>query len=102
MCPGAPPADAPRLSPLMEVIGHLPPRLGALTRTLFGHARPATVIVATPTAATTPSSRTPAGFRAWAQAALELGYAVPFKELRDEHPDSGAVTQVGVFSKATA
>ena len=100
-------------SVLVEVIEHLEPhRLDALTQNLFGHARPDTVILTTPNREYNAVFEQPttlrhadhrfewtrAEFQTWAQAAARAyGYTVRFEGVGDEHPEYGAVTQVGVF-----
>ena len=103
---------------LMEVIEHLdPPRLPALGRTVFGHARPSSVLVTTPNAdynvcypelaAGTMRHRdhrfewTRAEFRVWAEAtATTYGYAARFLPVGDEHPALGPPTQLAVFRRS--
>ena len=88
----------------MEVIEHVdPPRLGALEQSVFGAARPKTVIVTTPNAEfnvrfeTLPPGTyrhrdhrfewTRAEFRTWAErAAAAYGYAVRFVPVGDRRP----------------
>jgi len=98
-----------------EVIEHLDPdRLDAFARTIFGHARPAAVILSTPNAeynALFPSL--PAGkfrhpdhrfewsraeFADWAASVCETyGYSVTFRSVGAEDPNLGAPTQMAVF-----
>ncbi|MER7368478.1 3' terminal RNA ribose 2'-O-methyltransferase Hen1 [Nonomuraea wenchangensis] len=98
---------------LMEVIEHVdPPRLAALERVVFGHARPRHVVVTTPnveynvryaflTGLRHPDHRfewTRAEFAAWARrVAAEHGYAVAFEPVGDDDPEVGPPTQMGVF-----
>jgi 3' terminal RNA ribose 2'-O-methyltransferase Hen1 len=103
---------------LMEVIEHLDPaRLPALAATVFGHARPATVIVTTPNVEynvhyeglTGPRHSdhrfewTRAEFRAWAGAvAAAHGYEVEFRGVGDDDPTTGTPTQLAKFSRGDA
>ena len=102
---------------LMEVVEHLdPPRLPALARTVFGHARPASVVVTTPNAEynvryeTLPEGRmrhhdhrfewTREEFRAWAAAvAAAHGYTVRHVAVGDDDPEVGPPTQLAVFRR---
>ncbi|WDZ83652.1 3' terminal RNA ribose 2'-O-methyltransferase Hen1 [Micromonospora cathayae] len=102
---------------LMEVIEHVdPPRLGALERTVFGHARPGTVVVTTPNVEYNvrypdlPAGRlrhrdhrfewTRAEFRAWAAAvAAEYGYEVRHLPVGPDDPEVGPPTQLAVFTR---
>ncbi|MEV5552521.1 3' terminal RNA ribose 2'-O-methyltransferase Hen1 [Nonomuraea wenchangensis] len=100
---------------LMEVIEHVdPPRLAALERVVFGHARPRHVVVTTPnveynvryaflTGLRHPDHRfewTRAEFAAWARrVAAEHGYAVAFEPVGDDDPEVGPPTQMGVFTR---
>ena len=102
---------------LMEVIEHIdPPRLPALERTVFGHARPTSVVVTTPNVeynvryqflpAGAPRHRdhrfewTRAQFRTWADAAAATyGYTVRYLPVGDEDPELGAPTQLAVFRR---
>jgi 3' terminal RNA ribose 2'-O-methyltransferase Hen1 len=102
---------------LMEVIEHVdPPRLGALERTVFGHAAPGTVIVTTPNVEynvrfdTLPSGTkrhrdhrfewTRAEFESWAaRVAGEHRYAVRFLPIGTDDPEVGPPTQMAVFTK---
>ncbi|MEU6731108.1 3' terminal RNA ribose 2'-O-methyltransferase Hen1 [Nonomuraea wenchangensis] len=100
---------------LMEVIEHVdPPRLAALERVVFGHARPRYVVVTTPnveynvryeflTGLRHPDHRfewTRAEFAAWAhRVAAEHGYAVAFEPVGDDDPEVGPPTQMGVFTR---
>jgi 3' terminal RNA ribose 2'-O-methyltransferase Hen1 len=102
---------------LMEVIEHVdPPRLPALARSVFGAAKPPTVLVTTPNAeynvryeslpAGTFRHRdhrfewTRAEFHAWAGAtAAEYGYAARFLPVGDEDAELGPATQLAVFRR---
>ncbi|NRQ30961.1 3' terminal RNA ribose 2'-O-methyltransferase Hen1 [Nonomuraea sp. NN258] len=100
---------------LMEVIEHVdPPRLTALERVVFGHARPQHVLVTTPnvehnvryeflTGLRHPDHRfewTRAEFQAWAaRVAADYGYQVVFKPVGDDDPEVGPPTQMGVFTR---
>jgi 3' terminal RNA ribose 2'-O-methyltransferase Hen1 len=102
---------------LMEVIEHVdPPRLGALERTVFALARPATVVVTTPNAehnvrftSLPPGSMrhrdhrfewTRAQFRDWASAvASGHGYDVRHLPVGGDDPEVGPPTQLAVFSR---
>ncbi|SEL01266.1 3' terminal RNA ribose 2'-O-methyltransferase Hen1 [Nonomuraea pusilla] len=100
---------------LMEVVEHVdPPRLAALEHVVFGHARPAHVVVTTPnveynvrypflTGLRHPDHRfewTRAEFAAWAaRVAAEHGYEVAFRPVGDDDPEVGPPTQMGVFTR---
>lgn len=102
---------------LMEVIEHVdPPRLRAVARTVFGYARPGTVVVTTPNAEYNPrypglapgATRHPdhrfewtrQQFRAWGDAVgAEYGYAVRYAPVGPADPDVGAPTQLAVFTR---
>ncbi|MGP3956405.1 3' terminal RNA ribose 2'-O-methyltransferase Hen1 [Nonomuraea sp. 3N208] len=100
---------------LMEVIEHVdPPRLTALERVVFGHAKPMHVLVTTPniehnvryeflTGLRHPDHRfewTRAEFAAWAtRVAAEHGYQVTFEPVGDDDPEVGPPTQMGVFTR---
>ena len=102
---------------LVEVIEHVTPsRLRDVERVVFGHARPATVIVTTPNREynvlfeNLPEGRlrhgdhrfewTRAELRAWAEAvAARFGYAVRFLPVGREDPTHGPPTQMGVFTR---
>ena len=102
---------------LMEVVEHVdPPRLPALEASVFGHARPATVIVTTPnveynsryeglTGMRHPDHRfewTRAEFQEWAtRTASAHGYTVSFRGVGDQDPDLGRPTQLAVFTLTT-
>ncbi|WP_344870484.1 3' terminal RNA ribose 2'-O-methyltransferase Hen1 [Allokutzneria multivorans] len=101
---------------LVEVVEHVdPPRLGALAATVFGHARPSTVIVTTPNVEyNVLYEDLPAGtmrhrdhrfewtreeFRAWASGvATAHGYGVRYLPVGPEDPALGSPTQMAVFS----
>ncbi len=103
---------------LMEVIEHVdPPRLGALEETVFGAARPGTVIITTPNAehnvrftALRPGAMrhpdhrfewTRPQFRDWAAGvAGRRGYQVRFLPVGPEDPHVGPPTQMAVFTRA--
>ncbi|HWL36834.1 MAG TPA: 3' terminal RNA ribose 2'-O-methyltransferase Hen1 [Frankiaceae bacterium] len=103
---------------LMEVIEHVElPRLGALEKCVFGHARPATVIVTTPNvehnvryemlAHGTLRHRdhrfewTRAEFRAWAdRVGAAYGYEVRYLPVGADDPEVGPPTQMAVFARA--
>lgn len=105
---------------LMEVVEHLdPPRLGALERTVLGHARPRTLVVTTPNAEhnvrypSLPAGHvrhhdhrfewTRAEFRAWAAGAAQRhGYAVEFRPVGDDDPEVGPPTQMAVLTRTEA
>ncbi|MGH3123316.1 MAG: 3' terminal RNA ribose 2'-O-methyltransferase Hen1 [Streptosporangiaceae bacterium] len=102
---------------LMEVIEHVdPPRLGALEQTVFGAARPGTVVVTTPNAEYNvrfadlrpgamrhPDHRfewTRAQFRGWAAGvAGRRGYQVRFLPVGPDDPEVGPPTQLAVFTR---
>ncbi len=102
---------------MMEVVEHLDPdRLGALERSVFGSARPATVILTTPNveynvrfeglAAGSLRHRdhrfewTREELRAWAgDVADRTGYSVRFLPVGPDDPEVGAPTQMAVFSR---
>jgi SAM-dependent methyltransferase len=103
---------------LMEVIEHVdPPRLGALEQTVFGAARPGTVVVTTPNAEHNvrfpglrpgamrhPDHRfewTRPQFRDWAAGvAGRRGYQVRFLPVGADDPGVGPPTQLAVFTRA--
>jgi 3' terminal RNA ribose 2'-O-methyltransferase Hen1 len=105
---------------LMEVVEHVDlPRLPALERVVFGHARPATVVVTTPNVeynarypdlpAGTLRHRdhrfewTRAEFARWADdVATTYGYDVRHLPVGDADPDLGAPTQLAVFTRGAA
>jgi 3' terminal RNA ribose 2'-O-methyltransferase Hen1 len=100
---------------VVEVIEHLDPaRLASFERSVFGFARPTTVIVTTPNAEYNVRFETlPAGqfrhrdhrfewtrsqFRAWASSVAErFAYSVRFESVGPEDPEVGPGTQMGVF-----
>ncbi|TDB85268.1 3' terminal RNA ribose 2'-O-methyltransferase Hen1 [Actinomadura sp. KC216] len=102
---------------LMEVIEHIdPPRLSAVERVVFEHAKPRVVVVTTPNsehnvryeglapgAMRHPDHRfewTRAEFRAWAdRVAGAHGYRVRHVPVGDDDPEVGAPTQMGVFTR---
>jgi 3' terminal RNA ribose 2'-O-methyltransferase Hen1 len=102
---------------LMEVIEHVdPPRLPALERTVFGHARPTTVVVTTPNIehnvrfADLPAGNlrhrdhrfewTRAEFRAWAgSVASTNAYRVRYLPIGMDDPEVGPPTQMAVFTR---
>ena len=103
---------------LMEVIEHVdPPRLGALEQTVFGAARPGTVVVTTPNAEHNvrfpdlrpgamrhPDHRfewTRPQFRDWAAGvAGRHGYQVRFLPVGADDPEVGPPSQLAVFTRA--
>ncbi|MFJ4438120.1 3' terminal RNA ribose 2'-O-methyltransferase Hen1 [Streptomyces sp. NPDC088923] len=103
---------------LSEVIEHVdPPRLATLAYTVFGAARPATVVVTTPNAEYNVRWETlPAGhvrhhdhrfewdraqFRRWAQeVAAAYGYTVAYGPVGEEDPEVGPPTQLARFTRA--
>jgi 3' terminal RNA ribose 2'-O-methyltransferase Hen1 len=105
---------------LIEVIEHIDPeRLPALTRTVFGFAAPATVVVTTPNAEYNPHfpglapgaprhgdhrfEWTRPQFRRWGEATAQAhGYQVRFLPVGPEHPDAGPPTQMAVFERGAA
>ncbi len=105
---------------LMEVIEHVDPsRLPALARTVFGSARPSTVVVTTPNVEyNVRYDGLPAGamrhrdhrfewtrtqFRAWCEAeASAYRYDVRFEPIGDDDPEVGPATQMAVFSRHDA
>ncbi|BCL12352.1 3' terminal RNA ribose 2'-O-methyltransferase Hen1 [Micromonospora sagamiensis] len=105
---------------LMEVVEHVdPPRLGALERTVFTHARPGTVVVTTPNVEYNvrypdlPPGRmrhrdhrfewTRAQFRSWTEGvAAERGYAVRHLPVGVDDPEIGPPTQMAVFTRHDA
>jgi 3' terminal RNA ribose 2'-O-methyltransferase Hen1 len=102
---------------LMEVIEHVdPPRLDALVRTIFGYARPGTVVVTTPNVEHNvrfpdlPAGRmrhrdhrfewTRAEFRHWAdRVAVGHGYRVRYLPVGVDDPEVGPPTQLAVFTQ---
>ncbi|MEM1128429.1 MAG: 3' terminal RNA ribose 2'-O-methyltransferase Hen1 [Bacteroidota bacterium] len=105
---------------LVEVVEHLdPPRLAAFARSVFGEARPRTVVLTTPNREynarfeTLPAGQlrhrdhrfewTRAEFEAWAhQVAEAYGYTVDIRPVGPEDPALGAPTQMGVFDRRPA
>ncbi len=104
---------------LVEVVEHLDPdRLTALEANVFGHARPAHVIVTTPNAEHNvrfglppgrfrhPDHRfewTRAEFHAWADAvATARGYGVRHRPVGDDDPEVGPPTQMALFTRGDA
>jgi 3' terminal RNA ribose 2'-O-methyltransferase Hen1 len=102
---------------LMEVVEHLDPdRLPSLELSVFGHARPRTVLVTTPNAEfnaryerlrsggfRNPDHRfewTRAEFSGWAQAvAVRHGYSVRHVAVGEIDPELGPPTQLAVFTR---
>lgn len=102
---------------LMEVVEHLDPsRLPAMEQVVFGDAAPRVVVVTTPNVeynrhyeglaegefrhADHRFEWTRAEFAAWAdRVADEHGYTVRHLPVGPEHPETGAPTQMGVFTK---
>jgi 3' terminal RNA ribose 2'-O-methyltransferase Hen1 len=102
---------------LMEVIEHVDePRLGALERTVFGHASPGTVIVTTPNVEhnvrfeTLPAATmrhrdhrfewTRAQFRTWAgRVGAAHGYEVRYLPVGVDDPEVGPPTQMAIFTR---
>lgn len=102
---------------VVEVIEHMEPdRLTAFEDTLFGHARPRSIVVTTPnreynaTFEAMPEGqlRHPdhrfewdrAEFEAWCRdTAARNGYRVRFEGIGESHPDHGPPTQMAVFER---
>lgn len=102
---------------LMEVIEHLDPaRLPALVRSVFGHARPTSVLVTTPNAEHNiryphlaagtmrhPDHRfewTRSQFQEWAETtAAAYGYTVRYSPVGPDDPEVGPPTQLAVFRR---
>ena len=102
---------------LMEVIEHIDPsRLAAAEQTVFGYARPGTVVVTTPNAEHNvrfrglapgamrhPDHRfewTRAQFRDWAGGvAARRGYQVSYRPVGADDPEVGPPTQLAVFTR---
>jgi len=102
---------------VVEVVEHLDPsRLGSFERVLFGHARPATVVLTTPNADYNVRFESlPAGelrnrdhrfewsrteFRSWAErAAGAHGYELQILPVGKEDEEVGAPTQMAVFTR---
>jgi 3' terminal RNA ribose 2'-O-methyltransferase Hen1 len=101
---------------VVEVIEHLDaPRLAAFERTLFGHARPGTVVVTTPNQEYNVLFTGMKGlrhrdhrfewtreeFRAWAERVAEdHGYSVRLSPLGPEDETHGAPSQMAIFTRA--
>ena len=103
---------------IVEVIEHLdPPRLAAFERVLFGHARPATIVITTPNSEynvkwpALPAGKfrhrdhrfewTRAEFQSWAAAtAARAGYTARFVPVGPEDHSLGPPTQMAVFTRA--
>lgn len=102
----------------MEVIEHVDlPRLGALERSVFRHARPETVVVTTPNIEhNVRYVDLPAGamrhrdhrfewtrheFQSWGDtAAAAYGYTVRYLPVGTDDPEVGPPTQLAVFSRS--
>lgn len=102
----------------VEVIEHLdPPRLDAFDRVVFGHARPATVVMTTPNREYNPLfASLPAGhlrhrdhrfewtraeFAGWAATVADHhGYRVRHLPVGPEDADAGPPTQMAVFTRS--
>ena len=102
---------------VMEVVEHIDPeRLGAFEAAVFGAAQPGAVIITTPNSEYNALfNNLPPGefrhrdhrfewtrkqFHDWGQAvAVRRGYGVRFSGIGPEHPDHGAPTQMGVFTR---
>jgi 3' terminal RNA ribose 2'-O-methyltransferase Hen1 len=103
---------------LMEVIEHVDAdRLPALARSVFGHARPGTVVVTTPNAEYNVRYDGLTGqrhgdhrfewnrreFGRWCgEVAARYGYSVTQQGVGDPDPDLGAPTQLAVFTRTEA
>ena len=105
---------------LIEVIEHLDAsRLASLERVLFEFARPGTVIVTTPNVEYNVHFEglrsgafrhrdhrfewTRAQFQEWASRVVErFGYSVRHLGVGEEHPETGAPTQMALFSRTSA
>ena len=105
---------------LMEVVEHLDqPRLPALARSVFGTARPGTVLVTTPNAEHNvryegmaagafrhPDHRfewTRTEFRRWAaEVCAAYGYSVRFVPVGEDDPEVGPPTQLAAFTRVAA
>lgn len=103
---------------LMEVVEHIDEsRLPALERSVFGYAKPGSVIVTTPNSEynvrfeTLPAGQfrhrdhrfewTRAEFRQWAERVAErYGYTVRYIPIGDDDPEVGPPTQAAVFEVA--
>ncbi len=102
---------------LMEVIEHIdPPRLPAVAASVFGHARPSTVVITTPNVEYNPhyvgmaagSLRhhdhrfewTRAEFAAWCAAvASTYPYSVDIQGVGEPDPELGSPTQLAIFTR---
>nr|WP_269778671.1 3' terminal RNA ribose 2'-O-methyltransferase Hen1 [Microlunatus antarcticus] len=105
---------------LMEVVEHVDlPRLPALERSVFAHARPTSVLVTTPNVEHNvrfPNLRagemrhrdhrfewTRQEFQTWAgTTATAYGYTVRFEPVGEDDPEVGPPTQLAVFRKVAA
>ncbi|SFD23412.1 3' terminal RNA ribose 2'-O-methyltransferase Hen1 [Chitinophaga sp. CF118] len=104
---------------LVEVIEHLdPPRLSALEKVVFQYAKPKTVIITTPNAeynvkfanfeegqmrhADHRFEWTRSEFATWGnKVAEENAYTVIYKPLGEEDPETGALSQMAIFTSNT-
>lgn len=102
---------------LMEVIEHVEPeRLPAVVESIFGHAKPRTVVLTTPNVEYNPIYPGLAGggnrhpdhrfewtrveFRSWADSVcVAHGYAVEFRDVGEPDPLAGSPTQLALFRK---
>jgi 3' terminal RNA ribose 2'-O-methyltransferase Hen1 len=100
---------------LMEVVEHVDlPRLDALERVVFGHARPGVVVVTTPNVEFNALYESLSGsrhsdhrfewtrgeFAAWCdRVATAYGYLVTIEGIGDVDPELGTPTQLGVFRR---
>lgn len=100
---------------LVEVIEHLDePRLAALEKAVFQFARPATVVITTPNAEYNklfPNHQegqmrhsdhrfewTRTEFENWGnRVAITYGYTAVYTPVGEEHPEAGALSQMGIF-----
>ena len=105
---------------LMEVVEHVdPPRIGALEASVFGAARPQTVVVTTPNVEHNVRYETlPAGsmrhadhrfewsrreFSSWAeQVATTYGFTVAYVPIGTDDTEVGPPTQMAVFTRTAA
>lgn len=103
---------------LMEVIEHLdPPRLPALERVVFGHAKPQHVLITTPNIEYNVRYEFLTGLRhndhrfewtrqeftTWAeQTATQYGYSVRYRPVGEVDPDLGPPTQMAIFTLGPA
>jgi 3' terminal RNA ribose 2'-O-methyltransferase Hen1 len=103
----------------VEVVEHFdPPRLSSFEKSLFGAARPKTVVLTTPNVEynglfpTLPAGRlrhrdhrfewTRAEFRDWAERVCDrYGYTAAFSPVGPEDPAVGSPTQMGVFTRCS-